>query len=586
MHSQSQDFRKEAFGLLAYQQIPAQPLQSASFWKRANLPSFLGWLPFVVFYAVLANIPFWVASRWLGIFQNGWLCLEYVAIGLAALFVPRILGAALLLSMIAIDLIAGVCQTYFLSVVQCFTNFNAVGQFSRSRLLAGVAVVFLALLATAIAAALPIVAIKRQYRVRAALCLITFAVIVSAFDAATVLRRPGGLSRFLHSRTDQPDEISSNFFTEFRLSRVPLFRLAKIEIGYAKIRTHIRVYRVTPASIPSAAAQAIHSSGLDPKMNRQNLSTANLSNQDLPNVVVVVVESWGLDGEAAVNDGLLQPYTQPGLLARYQVLRGSVPHFGTTVTGEARELCGTTIGFHLLEASPAEMQDCLPAQLATLGYKNIAVHGMDGHLFNRTAWYRTIGFKEILFRDQLEQKGLPDCKGAFTGTCDASVAEWIGKRLDGKDPNPDFVYWMTLNSHLPVLVPSPLKTGASCNISTSLTQQPALCSWFQLVANVHRSVAALAMSTLGRTTVFAIVGDHAPPFSDPTLRSRFSPKVVPYILLVPRSSVDHHAPLNKSDLNKTDLSKIDQTARASLNKPPPTPQSTHALALSGEHLAR
>ena len=562
--------------MLAYQQIPHQPLQpanqSATFWKRANL---LGWLPFVVFYAVLANIPFWAASRWLGIFQNGWLCLEYVAVGLAALFVPRILGAALLLLMIAVDLIAGICQTYFLSIAQCFTNFNAVGQFSRSRQFGGVAVVLLALLATAIAASFPIAAIKRRYRLRAALCLVAFAVVAFAFDSATVLRRPGGLSRLLRSKTEQPDEISSNFFTEFRLSRVPTLRLAKIEIGYAKIRTHIRVYRATPAPIPSAAAQAIRSAGLNPKTSRQRLSSVDSFNQNLPNVVVVVVESWGLDYEAAVNDGLLQPYNQPGVLDRYQVLRGSVPHFGTTVTGEARELCGTTVGFHLLEASATEMQDCLPARLAALGYKNIALHGMDGHLFNRTAWYRTIGFKEVWFRDQFEQQGLPNCKGAFTGTCDAAVADWIGQRLDGQDPNPDFVYWMTLNSHLPVLVPSPLKAGASCNISPSLAQQPALCSWYQLVANVHHSVAAVAMSALGRATVFAIVGDHAPPFSDPALRSRFSGEVVPYILLVPRSSATgRHAPLNNMD-------------RASLNKPPaPAPSSARALAISGEHLAR
>jgi hypothetical protein len=61
-----------------------------------------------------------------------------------------------------------------------------------------------------------------------------------------------------------------------------------------------------------------------------------------------------------------------------------------------------------------------------------------------------------------------------------------------------------------------------------------VCSWYQLIANVHHSVADIAMSKLARPTVFVIVGDHAPPYSDPSLRDMFSQSVVPYVLLVPR----------------------------------------------------
>jgi hypothetical protein len=67
-----------------------------------------------------------------------------------------------------------------------------------------------------------------------------------------------------------------------------------------------------------------------------------------------------------------------------------------------------------------------------------------------------------------------------------------------------------------------------------------LCSWYQLVANVHRSVAQLALDPLSRPTVFVIVGDHAPPFGDPSLRDRFSQSDVPYVVLVPRSA--HNPP--------------------------------------------
>jgi phosphoglycerol transferase MdoB-like AlkP superfamily enzyme len=159
---------------------------------------------------------------------------------------------------------------------------------------------------------------------------------------------------------------------------------------------------------------------------------------------------------------------------------------------------------------------------------------MDGHMYHRLNWYRKIGFQEQQFRTQFRRQGLPDCLGAFSGTCDAAVAEWIGNRLEQKDAGPNFVYWVTLNSHLPVPVPSPLRNAASCSLTPLLLQQPALCSWYQLVANVHDSVSRLALVDLARPTVFVIVGDHAPPFADPELRAQFSSTEVPFVILVPR----------------------------------------------------
>jgi hypothetical protein len=97
---------------------------------------------------------------------------------------------------------------------------------------------------------------------------------------------------------------------------------------------------------------------------------------------------------------------------------------------------------------------------------------------------------------------------------------------------------MTLNSHLPVFVPSPLSHGAPCLADLSLTPNTPLCSWYQLIANVHQSVSQIAMGKLDRPTVFIIVGDHAPPFGDPALRNKFSQSDVPYVILLPRS--DHY----------------------------------------------
>jgi hypothetical protein len=56
---------------------------------------------------------------------------------------------------------------------------------------------------------------------------------------------------------------------------------------------------------------------------------------------------------------------------------------------------------------------------------------------------------------------------------------------------------------------------------------------------VHQSVARLAVESLGRPTVFIVVGDHTPPFGDPAIYHRLSYTEVPYLILLPRTD---HAP--------------------------------------------
>jgi hypothetical protein len=74
----------------------------------------------------------------------------------------------------------------------------------------------------------------------------------------------------------------------------------------------------------------------------------------------------------------------------------------------------------------------------------------------------------------------------------------------------------------------------SCAGSPIMEESPALCSWYQLEFNVHRSVAELAMREAARPAVFLVVGDHAPPFSSVKPRGLFSDAVVPYVLLEPK----------------------------------------------------
>jgi hypothetical protein len=476
---------------------------------------------FVLFYAIVANIPFWVVSYRLSILHDGWFCISYIAVGLLALFAPRALTAGVFLLVITADVGYGVSESYGISTLDLLKNLGTLQEFSGSRILVVATVAILTLLIAAIAASLPVKRVRREYGVRAAICLVAFAAVCLCADFVTVTSRN---RRMANPFALAPiDSINPGYSTELRLSRIHLLRLMQSFFFSASQRD----YQTMAVPVPSATALVVDYSKLG----------SGKSAAETPNLALILVESWGLSTDPAINKGLTDAYSRPDVLARYEIYRGTVPFHGSTINAEAREMCGSGMGFHILVASRQELEECLPDRLAGLGYHSIALHGMRGHVFDRSVWWDRIGFQERWFRDQLQSEGLPDCVGAYIGTCDSAIAAWIENRLEPQGTNPTFLYWVTLHSHLPVPLPSPFSEAFPCPPSPSLSRQSPLCSWYGLVANVNHSVAHIAMSKLGRPTIFVIVGDHAPPFSDPVLRDQFSWTVVPYVVLVPRS--DH-----------------------------------------------
>ncbi len=504
-----------------------ESLPATTAWKHADRTH---WLFFVVFYAVLANIPFWYAKHFLGFFHDGWFCLEYAFIGLVALFVPRLLASLLLFLTIVADMICAVCETYFLTPMECLTNLDDLGKVDGQRLIILIGLYVLTFLVIATPFVLPMTKIRRGARARIAVCLVAFIAICAGTDLLTLVRRDGHIPNPM--KLEPPvDERKLSAFAELRLSRRTYVRLMTLAFHDAALAEIEHSYNASTAPVSSAAAIGLKDAS----------ALRGTGPEAAPNVVLVLLESWGLANDQALRDALVAPYGQPDVLAKYNVEQGTVPFYGPTMGGEGRELCGSRIGFQLMTASKESLQSCLPSRLAAEGYHDIGVHGLDGHFFKRSDWWPRIGFKQQIFHDDFASEGLPTCPGAFPGICDAAIAKWIGGRLSTPAPQPNFLYWVTLNSHLPVPVPSPMTNGAPCSIDPLLQARPAVCSWYQLVANVQTSVAQLAMAKLARPTVFIIVGDHTPPFADSLSRNAFSNAKVPYIILVPREQAPHPA---------------------------------------------
>jgi hypothetical protein len=252
------------------------------------------------------------------------------------------------------------------------------------------------------------------------------------------------------------------------------------------------------------------------------------------NIVLVLVESWGSARNSAWQAAVTAPLRDPAITDMYSVETGTVPFHGPTVPGEFRELCGVSSAVSDRPTDlPNVMEHCLPAVYSRYG-RTTLLHGFDGHLFNRENWSSRLGFQRVLFRHDLSKLSVRQCDGPFGGACDDDVARWIGDELSSHPQEYQLIYWLTLNSHLPVQKLSDPSNPLKCGTTGALADDEATCGLLSLIEQVHHSIAEIAKRPDLPETEFLLVGDHAPPFLYRSRREQFSQAEVPYIHLVPK----------------------------------------------------
>jgi hypothetical protein len=252
------------------------------------------------------------------------------------------------------------------------------------------------------------------------------------------------------------------------------------------------------------------------------------------NIVLVVVESWGLLRRPASNDLLTARFHAPHLQEGYEMREGTVPFEGATTAGEFRELCGV---FRSHSNAPDSAQPgCLPAKLRAAGFRTLAIHGFQPGFFDRRRWYPLLGFDEMLFAPELVARGVKgNCGIIFVGACDADVARLIDSTLaDVGNARPLFVYWLTLNSHLPLSASTAAASHFDCRLAPEAAEIENICLWMRMMDVVLSSMAAIATDPHIPPTRFLIVGDHSTPFAAARTRDMFVQDRVPFIELVPR----------------------------------------------------
>lgn len=240
------------------------------------------------------------------------------------------------------------------------------------------------------------------------------------------------------------------------------------------------------------------------------------------NYFLIVVESLGDPSSPALEQYLFSGFHDPRITSSYQILKGRIPARGSTIHGELRELCGGILSKGLMGTG---QDSCLPGLLDQHGYSTTAVHANRAGMYGRDEWYPRIGFRHYINSDT---HVLPVGNvSSWWGTLlDPDALQWITTHyFQGR--RRQFVYWMTISTH----VPTRLLPGATIPPGCQQIGDLEGCTHLANLKYVLNAVSTASQGLKGTTVV--IVGDHPPPFASPASRQMFKADTVPYLVLTP-----------------------------------------------------
>lgn len=250
------------------------------------------------------------------------------------------------------------------------------------------------------------------------------------------------------------------------------------------------------------------------------------------NIMVVVVEAMGQPSDPALRARLERMWMRPEFTGRYEISQGETPFYGSTTSGEVRELCGRWGNYDEIHAPDPS---CLPAVLAKRGYQTTSYHAFGADFFERDRWYPLIGFQRSVFGKEMIEDGAGYCPNVFPGACDRHVPRIIARdvaRAAATTAQPQFVYWLTLNSHLPIVENRELGTEKCSRRDAKLDSDfPMICRLISVWSDTADALARVIERPDFPPTHILIVGDHMPPFTHQKSRLQFDSERVPWILL-------------------------------------------------------
>jgi hypothetical protein len=492
-------------------------------------------LRFIFGYVVVVNLPFWTASHLTDTYPRGWFNIEYIMVGILGLFVGIWPTAALLVLVLLADVFHTSASFYFFSQQDLIASARFVLALPLART---IPIAFALFGFAAFWTYVTLKVVPRMPRTQRNALAVYFIFIPFLFLTVDVINGSNGLLRIRDSRAS--------------------YKLASANVVSLARATYLLMWGHDDTDFRAVPSASEHFVFVPEKRDGAAVSKeVTRTGVNGPNITLIVFESLGLIKDPRDQQLLNSVFETPEIRSTYNVQYSKVAFNGASVAGEFRELCGIWAGILRQPAPEVLRSKCLPSSLTSEGYDTTAFHGFNSYLFNRDVIYPQLGFSHIFFREQLLATGLVrDCKGAFVGVCDSDIAAMIRRTLE--DPNvvkPKFVYWLTLDSHLPIS--RSRMVSSLCLSADDSFRDPDLCGWLNVVHSTLSEIAALAADPTLPPTEFVVVGDHAPPFIFQTARAQFDSHYVPVIHLVPKIHERHPAQLQMTEAPKVQAVKAD-----------------------------
>ena len=247
--------------------------------------------------------------------------------------------------------------------------------------------------------------------------------------------------------------------------------------------------------------------------------------------VLILVESWGLLKDSALQREILSPLYQLNANHSYELREGHTRFKYLTQAGEFREITGYL--YHSYQVHEERVkQNSIFIKKQQQGYHVIGLHGNTWLFYRRHIMWPALGVQEMYFSEDFNKLSMPLCGGnEFRGICDTAINTWLFNNMHRQPERKEFYYWVTLSTHIPLVkihdedynmfAEKWKAKGMSENILQMAYQDRLL---FKDLAE--------KLSKPGSPKVhMLLVGDHAPPCYDPADRKWYDAQLVPYIEL-------------------------------------------------------
>jgi hypothetical protein len=462
-------------------------------------------------YLGLNLIGWWLARLW-G-FDRPLFNLDYLLVGLVYLWISRTLAALLLVVLVPIAYTRYLIPTYFFTKQAFSVLFwvRSAANWSPMNL-------FVVVVATVAVFTLLILVFRRYYpslrlKLEGTAWILGLGVLLIAADVLNGT----------NSRINLSEGVS---FYPGKIAGSPLHLVI--------LETRDGIFgapaRFTPIELNESAtgryfSESLSSSGAQGNLAKGPVSLSAINSGELPDkIVLIVFESLSV----LASDPELKSWQEPfqRVKNRFTIESGTLTWVGATFRGEVRELCWQSRdGVEFGPLPPA-----LPAVLKGLDYESSSFHGFYKTMYERDRYYPMVGFDRSIFLNEMEKNGgVPLAGTLFHGAVDSYVASLVHQQI--LQPGKQFVYWLTLSSHVPINVPFAKQIASPEEREMAGHLPPAIWGYTVICRKTLDSIAEIAADKSLTNCDFIIVGDHSLPLNSKNLKPYIVSGHVPYLIL-------------------------------------------------------